>query len=85
MKNWKDGMTFAEYEALRPPPIDQRDLPTQLDDLASRQTRTKGTPSETERLLRLAAAEIRRLQERLDAAERSNTLLLIDVEAEAGL
>jgi len=66
--------------------MNQRELLTALDDLASRQTRTKEMPNETERLLRLAAAEIRQLSARLNAVHTRPTWLAdMDNESEAGL
>jgi hypothetical protein len=71
--------------------VNQHDLLTALDDLADRQSRINGMPSEISRLTRLAAAEIRRLQTSASTVQRHDdqTLdALVDLvrgEMETGL
>jgi hypothetical protein len=66
--------------------LNQHELLTALDDLASRQTRTKGMPNETERLLRLAAAKIRQLQTGMSTVQRDREYVNSAIgTAEAGL
>ena len=68
--------------------MNQRDLLIQLDEFTADEANAGRTGQWAAKLIREAAAEIRSLQKRLDAAERTNKLLMlsgVDVEAEAGL